>query len=170
MFNGGFEQTPLNQGLDWRHQPVPYLLVDFADPGAYHGRSCLRVDFTVRRNDQFLAAFQIVPVAPVQEYVLKAYVRSRNISSDSGPRLHVLDARCPSCVDAWSDTTIGSTPWHEISLRFSTGADTQLIELSIVRLRSRAFPTEITGTFWLDEVTLKAAGTASQVNPLKPDH
>jgi hypothetical protein len=162
VFNGDFEQTPLNEGLDWRYQPVPYLLVDFADHAASHGKRCLRLDFTVGRNDNFVGASQFVPVAPARNYVVKAYARSQSISSDSGPRLRVVDPSCPSCVNVLSETTVGTTPWHEISLRFTAGPETQLVDISVVRLKSRSFPTEITGTFWLDDVTLKDAASANQ--------
>jgi len=168
VFNGDFEQLPLNEGLDWRYSAAPYLSVDFADAAPYHGKRCLRLDFTVGRNDEFVGAWQFVAVVPAQEYVLTAYVRSQNIRSDSGPRLRVLDPSCPSCVNVFSDTTVGTTPWHQVSLRFSTGPETQLVILSAVRLRSRTFPTEITGTFWLDDVTLKAAGPVDREAASKP--
>lgn len=158
VFNGDFEEPPLNEGLDWRIQTVPYLLTDFTDPAAHHGKRCLRLDFTVGRNDDFVGTFQFVPVAPARNYIVKAFARSQNISSDSGPRLRVTDPSCPSCVNVLSDTTVGTTPWHETSLRFTTGPETQLVTLSVVRLKSRSFPTEITGTFWLDDVSLRAVG------------
>lgn len=170
VFNGGFEEPPLDQGLDWRSLSAPYLFVDFADKAAHSGNRCLRIDFTVPRNEEFLATFQFVPVAPAQEYVLHAFARSQNITSDSGPRLRVLDAACPSCVDASSDMTVGTTPWHEISLKFSTGTDTQLLEIFVVRGKSRNFPMEISGTFWLDDVTLKALGPADHTDSLKRAH
>ena len=170
IFNGDFEEPPLNAGLDWRTRSIPYLFVDFADTAAQHGKRCLRVEFTVPRNDEFLAAYQLVPVAPASEYLLKAWVRTQNVSSDSGPRLRVLDTSCPSCLNALSDTTVGTTPWHQISLRFLTGPETQLVDLSVIRLRSRAFPTEITGAFWLDDVTLTPLGSAGQARVMRPAH
>jgi tetratricopeptide (TPR) repeat protein len=46
LFNGDFERTPLDLGLDWRMHAAPSVLVDFSDPRAYHGARCLRLDFT----------------------------------------------------------------------------------------------------------------------------
>jgi hypothetical protein len=155
VFNGDFEQTPLNLGLDWRTRAAPSVLIDTFDPRAIHGARCLRLDFTVSNNDETMPVYQFVPVAPNHGYHLTAYVRSDNVTSDSGPRLRVLDPLCPSYLSALSNTTVGTTPWHQVTLTFSTGPSTHLIHLSVVRLRSRVFPPDITGSFWLDNIRLE---------------
>jgi hypothetical protein len=155
VFNGGFEQAPLNAGFDWRYRNAPGVGVDFSDPSALQGRRCLRVDFTVSSNQEYEPVYQLVPVSPNQEYVLTASARSENITSASGPRLRVLDAQCPDCLDVVTDTTVGTTPWHTLSARFSTGAGMRFVRLAVWRPRSRNFPTEITGRFWVDAVCLK---------------
>ncbi|MGH9375310.1 MAG: tetratricopeptide repeat protein [Terriglobia bacterium] len=162
VFNGDFERAPLNAGFDWRVQPSPYLLIDFESPGAYSGAHCLRVDFTVPRNDEFRPAYEFIPVMPNQLYRLTAYVRSDSITSDSGPRLRVVDPSCSTCLDAATKPTLATTPWHPVSLTFATGTRTRLIRLSVWRPRSRSFPFEITGTFWLDAVSLKPISVSRQ--------
>lgn len=154
IYNGGFEQTPLNAGFDWRYGSVPYLLLDFSDPSAYRGASCFRVDFTASRNEEYEAVTQIVPVEPNQSYLLTAYVRSDSITSDSGPRLRMVDLGCRECPIVTSETTVGTTSWHPVSLNFTTGPQSQAVRIGVWRARGRSFPTEITGTFWLDEVSL----------------
>ena len=168
VFNGNFERPPLNAGFDWRFSAFPYLEFDFQDSKAYQGTRCLRLDFTVKDNAEQEALFQIVPVTPNQTYQLKAYVRSENITSDSGPRLRVLDPTCPGCLSVSSETTVGTTAWHPVSLNFSTGSQTRLVRLSVWRARSRTFPTEITGSFWLDAVSVKAASSPSEKAALTP--
>ena len=167
IFNGDFEQSPLNAGFDWRAGPLTYLAVDFSAPGAYHGAHCLRVDFTVSRNDEYEPAYQIVPVLPHHAYTLKAYVRSEGITSDTGPCLRASDTQQAGFPDVISDTTVGTTPWHPLRLSFSTGPQTRAVRLSFWRPRSRVFPTEISGTSWLDAVSLH--GTDSAVVPNTPD-
>ena len=112
MFNGGFEQLPLGAGFDWITQPSSYFSVDFADSSAFEGIHCLRIDFPIGQNDEFEPVFQILPVAANQAYTLAAYVRSSDITSNSGPRLRVTDPDCPSCLDACTDATVGTTPAH----------------------------------------------------------
>jgi hypothetical protein len=156
VFNGGFEQPPLGAGFDWRSQPSPYVSVDFADASPYEGTYCLRVDFPVSENDEFEPVYQILPVAPNQAYTLAAYVRSGDITSDSGPRLRVMDPSCPSCLDASTATTVGTTPWHTVTLKFFAGPQTQAVRVSVWRPRSRTFPMDISGSFWLDAVSVRA--------------
>ncbi len=170
VFNGDFEQTPLNAGLDWRERGGPYIAFDFSDEAAYTGKRCLRIEFTASRNEEYLPVYQLVPLSPSQSYVLTAYVRSQDITSDSGPRLKVQDTVHPGGPNVVSETTVGTTPWHQISLKFCTGPDTKLVQLSVMRVRGRTFPTEITGSFWLDTVVLKALGPASEGACKASDH
>jgi tetratricopeptide (TPR) repeat protein len=167
IFNGDFEQVPLNAGFDWRTDPQAYLAVDFSAPGAYHGAHCLRVDFTVSHNDEYEPAYQIVPVLPHHAYTLQAYVRSEDITSDTGPCLRVSDTQPAGFPHAISDTTVGTTPWHPLRLSFSTGPQTRAARLSFWRPRSRVFPMEISGTCWFDAVSLHSADSA--VAPNAPD-
>ena len=164
VFNGDFEQTPLNVGFDWRNQPGPYVALDFSDATAHTGKLCLRMDFTVSRNDEYTPIYQYVPVAPDQAYLLTAYVRSQDITSDSGPRLQVLDSAHANGPNFMSETTVGTTPWHPINMEFCIGPETNLVQLSVKRVRSRTFPMEITGSFWLDTVVLKPLGVCVKIS------
>ncbi len=156
VFNGGFERTPLNKGFDWRwRDPLTYLAVDFTAPAAYRGDHSLRIDFAVSRNQEYEPVYQIVPVLPNHTYRLEAYVRSEDITSDSGPLLRVRDIQQGGFPDAVSETTVGTTPWHKIGLYFTAGPETRAVQLSVWRPRGRVFPTEISGSFWLDAVSLK---------------
>lgn len=156
VFNGSFEQFPLNAGFDWRWSDrLTYLALDFAAPGAYRGDRCLRIDFTVSRNEEYEPVYQIVPVLPNHSYRLEAYVRSEDIASDTGPSLRVSDIEQPSFRDAVTETTVGTTPWHLVQAYFSTGLATHAVRLSVWRPLGRVFPTEISGSFWLDAVSLE---------------
>jgi tetratricopeptide (TPR) repeat protein len=155
VFNGGFEQSPLNAGFDWRSADVAYASLDLSDAAPYQGSRCLRVDFTVGHNEEYELAYQLIPVATKQSYRLTGFVRSDGITSDSGPRLRVQDPECPACLAVSTGATVGTTPWHSVSLNFMTGAQTRVVRLSVWRPRSRSFPMEITGSFWLDDVAVK---------------
>jgi tetratricopeptide (TPR) repeat protein len=168
LYNGDFEQLPLNAGLDWHYRPTAFLALDFADPSAYHGSRCLRVDFTVGRNLEYEPIYELVPVAPDRTYLLSAFVRSNAITSDSGARLRVVDAECDGCLDVSSDGAVGTSPWHPVNLKFSTGHSTQLIRVSIWRLPARTFPMDISGTFWLDAVRLESLPSGGLESASRP--
>ncbi len=175
IFNGGFEQTPLNAGFDWRYPSLPFVSVAFSNSVAHSGSRAARIEFTGERNDESEPVFQLAPVQPGRSYLLAAFVGSEGITSDSGPRLRVLDPRCTACLDTATEPTIGTTPWHQVCVSFTTGPQTSLVKISVWRPRSRAFPFDITGTFWLDDVSLTtaqpglASGTlASSARPAMP--
>ena len=162
VFNGGFEQDPLNAGFDWHSAKASFLSFDFADPGAHQGNRCLRLNFTVKRNETYQPVLQLVPVVSGQAYQLAAYVRSEDITSDSGLRLHVFDPIHSEDLDVSTETTAGTTPWHPVNLTFQAGPDTRFVVVSVWRPRSRTFPPEISGSFWLDDVSLKPVNSAAQ--------
>jgi len=163
VFNGSFESLPLNAGFDWNSVPPTFVTTDFSDTSAQSGKHALRVEYTLPHNTEGEAAYELVPVDPNQKYVLTAYSRSDELTSDSGPQLRIQDAQCPACLDVVTSMTLGTTPWHPLRLVFTTGPKTEMVRLSVWRSRSRTFPTEISGSFWLDTVCLRqdaAAATA----------
>lgn len=153
VVNPGFEQTPTNVGLDWHLGPEQFLDTQIVASG--HGNA-LHLEFTVPHNAEHESAYQFVPVLPGKAYEIRGQARSQEITSDSGPRLRVVDPACNECVNVSSAGTIGTTAWHEISARFTAGPATNIVRLSVLRPRSRSFPTDIRGQFWLDDVSLRS--------------
>jgi tetratricopeptide (TPR) repeat protein len=158
VFNSGFEQNPLNWGFDWRYRQLPSVTVGLSNGAAHGGTRCMRCEFTLPANEECEPIYQMVPMNPNQSYVLTAFVRSHSITSDTGPRLRVVDPFCLGRMNAETESTVGTTPWHQIQLSFSTGPETHFVRISLWRPRSRSFPSEIQGEFWLDDVSLLAAG------------
>jgi len=154
VFNGDFEQKPLDDGFDWRSRPAPYMALDVADPNAHTGKFCVRMEFTVSHNDEFVPLVEFVPVAPQQAYLLTAYVRSQDITSDSGPRLRVTDPKCPACLNVETEDATGSSPWREVSQQFQAGPETEVVRVSVWRPHGRSFPMDISGRFWVEEIAL----------------
>jgi tetratricopeptide (TPR) repeat protein len=153
VVNPGFEQTPTNVGLDWHLRPEQFLDTEIV---ASDRGNALRLEFTVPHNAEHESAYQYVPVLPGKEYEIRAQARSQEITSDSGPRLRIVDPACNECIDVSSAGTSGTTPWHELSARFTAGPATNIIRLSVFRPRSRSFPTDIRGQFWLDDISLRS--------------
>jgi tetratricopeptide (TPR) repeat protein len=160
VFNGGFEQAPLNAGFDWHYGKQLYLDLDFADVEAHRGSRALRLDFTLPKNLDYEPIYQYVLVVPGQSYVLAAFVRSEAITSDSGPRLHVIDPKCSGCLDVATDSANGTQGWHEVSVQFTAGLETEAVRISIWRPHSRSFPMEISGKAWFDDISLRPSQVA----------
>jgi len=168
VFNGAFEQAPLNGGFDWRTTPLPYVVTDLQSAGPLRGTKSARVDFTVKHNEEYDILFQFVPIQPRRAYRVQAMVRSEGITSDSGPRLRVVDAASPARLEASTAPVIGTTDWHPIELTFSTGSDTRLVRLTVWRARSRTFPMEISGRFWIGAVSMIASGSPAELASAGP--
>lgn len=156
VFNSKFSSPPSNMGLDWRYQPQKYISLDFTNLGPEGDGHSLRVDVGSTNSDLDLIE-EIVPVLPETTYLLSASVQSQNITSDSGPRLRVQDLGCASCLEVQTEGSVGTSPWHQVSAAFRTGPDTKFIRLSLWRPRSRSYPFEISGQFWISDVTLRAS-------------
>jgi hypothetical protein len=162
IYDGDFAHSPLNAGFGWRVQKSPYVEVIFRSLPSPRGNRGLRIDFMVPRNDEFRPVFQYVVVRPHTPYLLTVRVRSANISSDSGPRLRVVDPICDACLDVSTESSVGTSGTHEVSVKFKTGESTRLVRLGVWRPRTVDYPTEITGTFWLADVSLRAAPSGTQ--------
>jgi tetratricopeptide (TPR) repeat protein len=160
LYDGSFEGLPFNTGFDWRINDSPDLVFNFSDPSAHQGAKCLRIDFAVGRNGDYDLLNQVVLVKPSTAYHLTAYVRSQNLTSDSGPRLRVAELGCENCEVRTSDPTIGTTSWHPVEVAFMTQPQTQAVKISFWRPQDQTYSRDITGTVWLDDVTLRAAETS----------
>jgi tetratricopeptide (TPR) repeat protein len=154
IFNGSFEQQPLNAGFDWRYTQQSYVDLNFSDPTAKDGRRALKVDFTVPQNSEYELIYQFVPVLPNHSYDLSALLKTQGVTSDSGPKLRVFDPHCLACLDASTQGVTGTSDWRRVSTRFTTGPTTEVVRISLWRPRSRTYPTEISGQLWLDNVSL----------------
>ena len=170
VFNGSFRGKLLDGGLDWHLHREPFVETEVAQSGSCRDGNCLHISFSVPHNADSEPAYQIVPVEPERAYLLSAFVRSQDITSDSGPRLRVVDPQCPNCLDAATAPALQTTPWHKMEMTFTTGPKTRAVKLSVWRPRSRVFPMEIGGEFWLDSVSLTQASLtpASKENPSAP--
>ncbi len=169
LYDGNFEGPLLNTGFDWRKDDSPDLVYDFADPSGYKGGKCLRMDFAVGRNLDYDLLNQVVRIKPNTQYQLTAYVRSDNLTSESGPRLRVTELGCSDCPPRTSDPTVGTTPWHPVDVDFLTHPQTEAVKISFWRPQNQPYPSDITGTVWLDEVNLHTIeNSAADLNRARP--
>ena len=155
VFNGGFQREPLEAGFDWRSRRQPYVEENFDDPAGRNGGRALRIDFAAPHNEEDEPVYQYVSVTPGAKYELAGYVRTETITSDSGPRLRVIDPKCPTCLDVATEGATGTTPWHEIRVQFAAGPDTDAVRVSVWRPRSRSFPMEISGQAWFTDISVR---------------
>jgi hypothetical protein len=154
VFNGGFEQEPVDGGFGWRRRLAPgsglYLVTDVVHSGS---RSA-RVTFDGSVNVDFSHLQENVAVTPGRTYRFSAYMRTDNISTDSGPQFQITDMTPPFAILAETPAMTGTHPWTEVNVTFTAGPQTHGVTLTLRRVASRMFDNKIRGTVWVDDVRL----------------
>lgn len=157
--NGNFEDPLLNMGFGWRIQDVPGVYAGL-DTATFHspGHS-LSVQFSGNQNLNYHQVFQFVKVLPKHAYQLDAFMKTQGITSDSGPRIEVVDAYNPHALDKLTPEMTGTSGgWNPLNMDFTTGPKTQLLLVLLVRAASKAEDnTAIRGKVWLDDVQVTSA-------------
>jgi hypothetical protein len=156
VVNGSFEFEILNGGLDWRVAPVEGAVVSVESTEAQDGTRSLRIDFDATQNLDYWQVFQYVPVESETQYQFSGYMRTKGITTDSGPRFQIYDAYEPSKLFYSTENLIGTTKWSAQQLKFKTGADTHLLVVRVGRPASHKFDNRIAGTVWIDDVILES--------------
>jgi tetratricopeptide (TPR) repeat protein len=163
IYDAGFQAARLNTGFDWRVSDSPNLIFDFSARSEHTAGKCLRIDFAIGRDADYDLLNQVVLVRPQTRYQLQVWVRSDEITSSSGPRLKVTEMGCPNCPEQTSAPTVGTTPWHLLEVPFVTQPQTQAVRISFWRPQDRHYSRDITGTVWLDDLTLRAVDAPGAV-------
>ncbi|MFI5072955.1 MAG: hypothetical protein ACHP8A_18935, partial [Terriglobales bacterium] len=133
-----------------------------ADSSVYHsGSQSLRVGFTGGVNLEFVHVFQIEPAQSNTAYDFQAYVRTEGISTDSGVHFEIFDPERQGQVYVLTPNMVGSTPWIAVRAEVTTSPKTHFLEVRLHRFPSRLFDSKISGTIWIDDVTLVPKPTGS---------
>jgi tetratricopeptide (TPR) repeat protein len=160
VHDGGFEGRFLNGGFDWRIDHIGDINVALDAAEHHRGARALRFAFTGRGVSD-TGAYEYVSVQPNTRYRFSAFVKTREITTASGPRLAVEDASTRGTL-ATTNEFLETSDWEEHSAGFITGSDTHLVTLRIVRTPGTPL---IKGTFWLDDVVLTPASAPQRATP-----
>jgi hypothetical protein len=152
--NGSFEKGKvLGGGFDWKISPVPGANVSFDQSVAFDGKSSMKITFDGKQNVDFYHLSQLVPLIPNTDYLLKAYVKTRAVTTKSGIKIEVYGMG-PAFYGA-SESLIGDNDWKELSVAFRTPAQSHAGVVRMRREKTNKFDRLISGTVWLDEVQLR---------------
>jgi tetratricopeptide (TPR) repeat protein len=157
VMDGGFENEIANGGFDWREIPLSGANFDFDSAFVHAGLRSLRVDFDGTENLDFAHVFQYVAVAPHTRYHFSAFLRTENITTDSGTGFEIWDLRQPDRVHVTTPRLTGTNPWTSVESDFVTGEETRVVKITLRRVPSWKFDNKLGGTVWVDDVALTAA-------------
>jgi len=157
VWNGGFENDPLDGGFDWRFFPVEGAEIRWDEEYLHSGRRSLRVDFDGKTNVDFANVWQYVPVSPSTTYRFSAFFRTDDLTTDSGIHFDIRDVSRPGTPVRSTPNLLGSQSWAEQKIEMVTGPDTSLLQIVLRRTRSDKLGNKIRGTAWIDDVALVPA-------------
>ena len=155
--NGDFEDPLLGAGFDWMFPGQKLAAIQMDRFTFYSPTHSLRVEFLGRENALFHHILKYIPVEPDTSYVFNGYMKTYEITTDSGPRFLLEDASEPRRLSVSTQSLTGTHGWAPQTLAFRTGPDTRLLRLRVVRTPSMRIDNQISGRVWVDRISLKAA-------------
>jgi hypothetical protein len=162
VWNGGFEADTLDGGFDWRFGSVQGAEISWDEASVHSGRRSLRVDFDGTANIDFQSISQYVVVLPATRYRFSAFLRTQDLTTESGVRFEIRDLSHSATPARSTAGLVGTQDWTKQTIDFVTGPDTNLLQLVLRRTPSSMLANKIRGTVWVDDVKLvplSASGT-----------
>ena len=165
VWNGTFSRDFANGGLGWRWDAPWGVAIDFEPAPPSYGVRTLRLDFAGGRNLEIAEPAQYVPVEPSHIYHFHAYMRTQEITTESGMRISIIDPNHANAVGPQTENFTGSHPWTALEMDVLTGPETHFLLVRLWRVGSRLFDNKLRGTVWIADISLvpvEARGNSSQ--------
>jgi tetratricopeptide (TPR) repeat protein len=158
VFDGGFEKDLSGGGFGWQQTDVSGASFDFDNEVKHSGERSARIAFDGTENLNYGYLYQQVLVTPGTRYRFDGYLRTDQISTDSGVRFEIYDPKDQKSLDILTPNEHGTQPWTLEEADFITGAQTHLIRVRVFRAPSARLDNKINGTAWVDDVEIYPAG------------
>lgn len=164
VYDGGFEKDISGGGFGWRQSDAMGADFDFDTDVKHSGSRSARLIFDGTENLSYEGLFQYVLVSPGTHYRFQGFLRTDQISTESGMRFEIVDPKDQPHLDVVTPNETGTLPWTLEQIDFTTGPNTHLILIRIVRKPSERLDNKLGGTVWIDDVSIVPGG-ASNVAP-----
>jgi tetratricopeptide (TPR) repeat protein len=165
VWDGGFSHDFDNGGLGWRWNSSPGASIDFDTAPPSYGVRTVRLDFGGGNNLEITQPMQYVPVEPSHAYHFHAYMRTAEITTESGMRFSIVDPNHNNAVNALTENFTGSHPWTATDVELTTGPDTHFLLVRLLRFGSRLFDNKLSGTVWIADASLVSAEFQGNPSP-----
>ena len=154
IWDGNFKRDFENGGLGWRWTLLTGTTIYFDSAPAPNGSRAVRLDFNGASNLTLATPSQFVAVEPSRSYHFHAYMRTQEITTESGIRFSITDPNHAGAVNLLTENFTGSHPWTPFEADFSTGPSTHFLLVGLSRYPSRLFDNKLSGTVWIADVSL----------------
>ena len=154
VYNGGFEKDISGGGFGWRQIETKGADFDFDTDVKHSGARSARLIFDGTENLSYQGLSQEVLVSPNTHYRFQGFIRTDQISTESGMRFEIVDPKDQAHLDVLTPNETGTLPWTLEQADFTTGPQTRLIQIRLVRRPSERLDNDLRGTVWIDDVSV----------------
>ena len=154
VFDGGFEKDITGGGFGWRQVDSPESDFEFDTSVKHSGARSARITFDGTQNSFYQNLFQELLVTPGTRYRFQGYIRTDQISTESGMRFEIFDPKDKKSLDVLTPNETGTQPWTLEETDFTTGPSTHLIRIQLTRMPSQRLDNRLSGTVWVDDVNV----------------
>ncbi len=159
VWNGDFEVSPCNRIFCWLFEQSTDYSIHWAKGKDENFSSQIRIEFAEAENIFFQGLRQNVVVDPDNDYELSFRSRAEALSGDRGIYLQIRDPQ--TGLTAGTEEVLGTQSWKKQSVGFHVPAGSNLVTVTFRRERSRRLGGKLSGTIWLDDVSLRRVDESS---------
>jgi hypothetical protein len=152
IYNPGFESKPVPAPFDWTIEQLQHVEAVRVPNAAHDGKWALQIRFDGESNTAYHQTHQDMVLAPGR-YNISFVVKTDQLTSEEGLRVHVFDQPAQSRMNIWTDTVVGTQEWKRIEKTFEVPAGIKLVRVEIGR-NPILIDNKIGGTAWIDDLRL----------------
>ena len=155
VWDPSFESGTVGNPFSWRYQPLVEGVQISLDRTQKHlGNQSLRVTFDNKHNPNLEVACTIVNVEPNTTYHFSGWVRTQDLTTNSGIGFRILPQGDPESTVSQTREIHGTNPWTSIDTPWTAGPKVRQAAICIMREPSDTPNANISGTAWVDDVNL----------------
>jgi tetratricopeptide repeat protein len=155
LWDGGFESGVSGGGYSWLiPEGLRNVQVSIDTQERHSGNHSLRLTFDGKSIISSTDICHYVPVLPLTSYHFSAWLKTKLVTTDQGVRFQLNPLGTSGASVALTPEVHGSEPWTLVETSWSSGKDTQEVQVCLVRLLSDQLENKIRGTTWVDDVAL----------------
>ena len=162
VYDGGFEKDISGGGFGWRQIDAKGADFDFDTDVKHSGSRSARLIFDGSENLSYEGLSQNVLVCPNTRYRFQGFIRTDQISTESGMRFEILDPKDQHALDIVTPNETGTLPWTLEQIDFTTGPRTHLILIRLARKPSERLDNDLRGTVWIDDLSIVPRGAGQE--------
>lgn len=153
IYNSSFETKPLLSPFDWTIETGDSAEASRSQDSVTDGSWSLRIRFNGQQNTDYQQTYQDLVLEP-GHYGFSAMMKTQQLRTDEGLRIHIFDQPTQARLNVWTDTLTGDQEWTKIEGAVNVPAGVKIVRVQVARKPSTKFDNKIGGTAWIDKLQL----------------